>query len=770
MQIRSLLAVGMVSMMLIAMIRIYILVDENNASFELNTVQHSAHQIARDASTMLVLSQEYLITKTPRSRRQWFVLNESLLKQIETFPNQSAGTYVETDKMHDILVELPSVFEALTTEGPVEAPALESTDRASVADQVLRTTLLANHLVSEMRRVSDLAFVVSDRATDKRIKLENTRRLLVWVSYALYFTMLTVLCVFIYLRLIQPLGKLKTTVTAVRKGDLSARANLTYQDELGMFSQGFDNMLNELQARDSLLKEKQLALMRSEELAREASDAKSAFLANMSHEIRTPMNAVIGLTYLLDQTELNDEQASYLGKIKVASKSLMAIINDVLDLSKIEAGQMTLETVAFDLPQLLDDVFSLVALNAGHKKLSMNMDKDERVPSFVTGDPTRLRQILINLLNNAVKFTEEGFVTLKVRSELSDTGVANIRFTVIDSGLGIARDIQDKLFTPFTQADSSTTRRFGGTGLGLSIVRQLAHLMGGSVGLNSEPGKGSEFWVELPFEAALAEVPQSLTGQLLEVMIVDDHPDDLEQLSKSARVLGWRMEAVPSGEMALARIRERLRQGLAPDVVVLDWKMPVVDGVRIVSDLHNTLPIEQLPALVMVTAYSRDSVLKAFKDQPPADVIVEKPVSTKDLFDAVNQAIGLRSEQKNTINSPADRLALAPRSSNGRLLAGLQVLVVDDMRINLEILQRILEREGAVVATASNGQQALDLLRESPGQWQVVLMDAQMPVMDGLEATRHIRHELGLTHLPVIAVSAGVTSTEREQAKAAGHD
>ncbi|MBA3625909.1 MAG: response regulator, partial [Methylibium sp.] len=495
--------------------------------------------------------------------------------------------------------------------------------------------------------------------------------------------------------------------------------------------------------------------------AEAASAAKSEFLANMSHEIRTPMNAVMGLTYLLEQSRLGTEQRGFVEKIKLASKSLLGVINDILDLSKVEAGQMALDEQVFSLPALLDETLGLMAVNAADKRLELALEAEPGLPAALRGDPQRLQQILVNLLGNAIKFTAEGRVCLAVRCEDRDEGRARLRFTVHDTGIGIAPDTLARLFTPFTQADTSTTRRFGGTGLGLSIVKRLAELMGGEAGARSTPGAGSEFWVALPLAKA-EDAASAPATRLLEMLIVEDDETQREALAAAARALGWRTETAGSGESALDRVRQRQAAGQAFDALVLDWKLPGIDGLEVLAALHRQLGKERTPAVVMVTAHDRNR-LAAAPNAALADALLGKPVTSSSLFNAVHTAVARRTGSSQGVAQTNGFDGAA-----GRRLDGVRVLLVDDSPINLEVGQRLLEKEGALVTLAGDGLQAVQRLQAEPAGFEVVLMDVQMPVLDGNDATRRIRTELALAALPVIALTAGALASERQRALAAG--
>ena len=524
--------------------------------------------------------------------------------------------------------------------------------------------------------------------------------------------------------------------------------------------------------------------------AEAASAAKSAFLATISHEMRTPLNALIGLSHLLEGSRLDAEQRDCLTKIQIAGRSLLGVINAVLDLAKIEAGEMTLEHLPFDLRALLDEVVALLTPQAVAKRLTLELHTATPLPAWVRGDATRLRQILINLTGNAIKFTEQGRVEIHVAPAMvddhghdqgrggasPDTARPLLRFTVRDTGIGIAAQDQARLFEPFVQADASTSRRFGGSGLGLSIVRHLAQMMGGEVGMHSRLGEGSAFWVQLPLEPAapgstaasepgVPGGPISARGFTLLIGHVD--AAQRQALVELARTLGWQAEALADGAAAVARLHVRATQGVAADALLIEW--PAALGhtgppeLATLAALDTSADPAWRPPLVVCGSEPglADEALAA----RVVDATLRLPAEVPDLFNAVSQAVARRE-------GCAARVLQASRleAGAGRWLAGLRVLVVDDSAINLEVAERILAREGAQVATCTSGEAAIEQLRAAPAGWDAVLMDVQMPQMDGHEATRRIRQDLGLTALPVIALTAGVLTAERQRALDKGMD
>ncbi|MES2113499.1 MAG: response regulator, partial [Pseudomonadota bacterium] len=494
--------------------------------------------------------------------------------------------------------------------------------------------------------------------------------------------------------------------------------------------------------------------------AESANRAKADFLANMSHEIRTPMNGILGLAYLLDRRQLEGEAAEMVRKIRNAGRSLQAIINDILDFSKIEAGRLELEHAPFRLQDVCDNLAAIMAANAGDKEIELVIAAPPACGGHLMGDALRLEQILINLTGNAIKFTDRGAVKVGITLMSQDEHTVMLRFAVCDTGIGIPFEQQAQIFSAFSQADASTTRRFGGTGLGLTICRHLVSQMGGEIGVISAPGRGSEFWFTVPLDWHNGDeyAPPELAH--LDVLIADDSEIARENLTLTARSIGWTATMVDSGEAALQKVLAKHARHSAYDVLLVDWKMPGMDGLALAHRLRGALHEETTPIVLMVTAYSQDELNQqaAIGD---VDGVLSKPVTSSALFNGVANALRRRAAPGSMQIQPAD---------SGQRLPGVRVLVVDDSEINREVALRILMAEGATVELAQDGVSALEWLRAHPQDVDIVLMDVQMPQMDGYEATRQLRATPSCQAIPVIALTAGAFRAQQDAAHAAGMD
>ncbi|WP_152223343.1 response regulator [Pseudomonas sp. SCB32] len=507
-------------------------------------------------------------------------------------------------------------------------------------------------------------------------------------------------------------------------------------------------------------------MRRAKELAEEATRAKSEFLANMSHEIRTPMNVIIGMSSLALKSGLDARQHNYVKKVHRSAEGLLGIINDILDFSKIEAGMMSVEHVEFRLEDVLEQFSGLVGFKAEEKSLELLFQLSHDLPTALVGDPLRLGQVLLNLGNNAVKFTDHGEIVLGIEPAAVDDDETELHFWVRDTGIGMTAEQCGRMFQSFIQADSSTSRRYGGTGLGLSISKSLVELMGGRIWVDSEPGKGSVFHFHACFGSHTAALPRRMlrADELLGVraLVVDDNASAREILSGMALSYGLEVDIARNGIEALDWVSDAERQGLPYQLILVDWQMPGMDGIEVVARLREG-HCECVPAVIMVTAFGRDEAMDAAQERGvDLGTVLTKPVTPSTLLEAINVALGKEStaEPRSRERDSAAAEALAA-------VAGSRVLLVEDNELNQELALELLGDAGIEVVLAGNGQEALDRL-VADQNFDCVLMDCQMPVLDGYAATRALRRRPELSTLPVIAMTANNMAGDREEALLAG--
>ncbi|HEX4917437.1 MAG TPA: ATP-binding protein [Limnobacter sp.] len=701
----------------------------------------SAEKVTRLSSSLLALTQEYVLFASPSVKASWEVTHTQLKSALHELEKDRSGPADLAD-MQQALDGLSPIFQDLSS-----TPVPDSSS-GSLEEQ--RRNLIIERLIGDTQQISESGYAWANMVAGQQA--DNLRRLAVLESIGLttFVVVIALLVVLMRTGVLNPLIRLKKTADAIRAGNEEAVCDVSTRDEIGDVANAVNQMAQNLAHKNRRLRD---ANARVEQ----ASKAKTEFLSNMSHEIRTPLNGIVGLTYLLKDTASSSNQQLLLDSLEKTSRNLIDLVSDVLDISKIEAGSMELESREFDSLEFVDKVAGIMTGAAAGKPIELLIDTDVQLPAMLVGDELRVRQIVMNLVGNAIKFTAEGAVSLRlIVKDLSNTA-CRIRVEVEDTGVGISPEGQAKLFKQFQQVDASVAREFGGSGLGLSLVKKLVELMHGDIGFHSVLGEGSCFWVELELgltaSGLLPPSVQSNNSSELPVLLVTSRVELLSALQHSAKRCGRLLLPVQNLQEALVLCKSLPLVNSKPGVlgVLMDWPASRIDREDCLANFSELKAMGVSCAVLLGSHETKRLTEKGLANA--FDYLYVKPITPSRFALAFTEK---ETQLPNRLLSPQDGSK------------GIRVLVVDDSELNLKVLEGILQRKGAEVSKARNGLEALNVLCQPDHGFDAVVMDVQMPLMNGLEATQAIRSQSYNIKLPVIGLTGEVEPEDEKRALACG--
>ena len=689
-----------------------------------------ANSITRLSNSLLVLTQEFVLFKSPSVADSWNGARAELQMVLADNLN-----------LHDRPQELLDIQNSLAELTPIFSELSTSTVSTNVDPefQSRRESLIVERLIAETQVISELGYKWSSQANEVQKKSLRNLTLLGALGLLSFVLVIVLLVVMMRSGILVPLAKLKRTADAIRNGDEDTVCDVDTSDELGDVARAVNKMAHNLAHKNKRLREANTRV----ELA---SQAKTEFLSNMSHEIRTPLNGIVGLTYLLKDTSVSNNQKLLLESLEKTSRNLIDLVSDVLDISKIEAGSMELESKPFSMMEFIDKVSGIMTGAAANKPIELIIDASPDLPVDLVGDELRFRQIVVNLVGNAIKFTQAGHVHLSISLVARQGQLCRLRVQVKDTGIGISPQGKANLFRQFQQADTSVAREFGGSGLGLNLVRKLVELMKGNLGFESEVGHGSLFWAELEFEIANNLAVASHSAKEL-VLLVSESELQAQALQHAAQWVGRGIKTLASLEQAMQWVRD----GGKPVGIVLDFPRSTIDRLAWL-EFVNGMSQRGIPCAVLLGSNDTRRLLDKGISEIFSSIFV-KPLTPQQLQNAFSQSAENLSVRVTSL--PADKKKV-------------NLLIVDDSELNLKVLEGILTRKQANITKANNGLEALSYLLQYGHGFDAVVMDVQMPLMNGLDATREIRKQPFNADLPVIGLTGEVEPEDEKRALEAG--